>query len=183
MSNTNSSFLKEMGITEWTSRELAPMEKSTSSSISISQEPLVSATQHPPTAHLAQAPRFIWWFIGDQVQGDAQLLFQNIVRVLGLGDQEWSWIKPSEKLSTVMNSNPELPSVAFVFGGSAAQKITGERDPLAQLRETVLAIHSDGLEEIPVIASFDLSHLLSRPKDKALLWQDLLLAKSVLQSL
>jgi DNA polymerase len=82
-----------------------------------------------------------------------------------------------------MNAHPDLPAVAFVFGGSAAQKITGERDALPQLRETVLAINSDGLEEIPVVASFDLLHLLSKPKDKALLWQDLLLAKSVLQSL
>jgi hypothetical protein len=34
-----------------------------------------------------------------------------------------------------------------------------------------------------VLATFDLSHLINRPKDKALLWQDLLLAKSVLNSL
>ena len=82
-----------------------------------------------------------------------------------------------------MNSKYDIPTVAFVFGGSAAQKITGERDALPQLRETVLAINGDGLDEIPVIATFDLLHLLSRPKDKALLWQDLLMAKSVLQSI
>jgi len=34
-----------------------------------------------------------------------------------------------------------------------------------------------------LIASFDLAHCLNRPKDKALVWQDLLLARSVLQSL
>lgn len=180
MSNTHSSFLKEMGITEWAPRESSPNEDSSSSSKVISQESVASSTQDP---QVAQEPRFFWWFIGDQVQGDAQILFQNIVRVLGLGSQEWSWIKPSDKLSAVMNSEPELPAVAFVFGGAAAQKITGERDSLPQLRETVLAINSDGLEEIPVVATFDLSYLLSKPKDKALLWQDLLLAKSVLQSL
>ncbi len=180
MSNANSSFLKEMGITEWTSRESTPIEDLPSSSTVVSRQPAALSAQDPQTA---QTPRFFWWFIGDQVQGDAQLLFQNIVRVLGLGAQEWSWVKPSDKLSAVMNSEHELPSVAFVFGGSAAQKITGERDALPQLRETVLAINSDGLEEIPVVATFDLSYLLSKPKDKALLWQDLLLAKSVLQSL
>jgi hypothetical protein len=172
MSNANSSFLKEMGITEWTPRESASLEEAPSSSNAI-----------PLEAKVIQASRFMWWFIGEQVQGDTEQLFQSIVRVLGLGDQEWSWVKPSEKLSTVMHSSPELPTVAFIFGGSAAQKITGEREALAQLRETVLAINSDGLEEIPVIATFDLSHLLNKPKDKALLWQDLLLAKSVLQSL
>ena len=180
MSNTHSSFLKEMGITEWTTRESSPNEDSSSSSKVISQESAAPSSQDPQAA---QAPRFFWWFIGDQVQGDAQLLFQNMVRVLGLGAQEWSWVKPSEKLSAIMNSEQELPAVAFVFGGDAAQKITGERDSLPQLRETVLAINSDGLEEIPVVATFDLSYLLSKPKDKALLWQDLLLAKSVLQSL
>jgi DNA polymerase len=38
-------------------------------------------------------------------------------------------------------------------------------------------------EEIPVIASFDLAQLIAKPKDKALLWQDLLLAKSVLHNI
>jgi len=180
MSNTHSSFLKEMGITEWAPRESSPNEDSSSSSKVISQESAASSTHDP---QVAQTPRFFWWFIGDQVQGDAQILFQNIVRVLGLGSQEWSWVKPSDKLSAVMNSEPELPAVAIVFGGAATQKITGERDSLPQLRETVLAINSDGLEEIPVVATFDLSYLLSKPKDKALLWQDLLLAKSVLQSI
>jgi DNA polymerase len=172
MNNINSSFLKEMGITEWTYRNPVSMENSPDSSISISVEPQATHT-----------PRFKWWFIGEQVEGDAQLLLQNIVRVLGLGDEEWSWINSSKKLSAVMNSTNDIPTIAFAFGGSAAQKITGERDALPQLRETVLAINEDGLEEIPVIATFDLLHLVSRPKDKALLWQDLLMAKSVLQSL
>lgn len=180
MSNSHSSFLKEMGITEWTSRESTPVDDSVKPPMAGSQVSVSPSTQE---RQAAQEPRCFWWFIGDQAQGDAQLLFQNIVRVLGLGAQEWSWVKPSEKLNTVMNSAPEVPAVAFVFGGSAAQKITGERDALPQLRETVLAINSDGLEDIPVVATFDLSHVLSRPKDKAMLWQDLLLAKSVLQSL
>jgi len=180
MNNMHSSFLKEMGITEWTSREPTSEVVSTSLPPESSSEPIASSAQLPQAT---EAPRFFWWFIGDQAQGDAQSLFQGIIRVLGLGVREWSWVKPSEKLSTVMNAHPDLPAVAFVFGGSAAQKITGERDALPQLRETVLAINIDGLEEIPVVASFDLLHLLSKPRDKALLWQDLLLAKSVLQSL
>jgi DNA polymerase len=44
-------------------------------------------------------------------------------------------------------------------------------------------MNGEGLEDIPVLATFDLPYLLSRPKDKALLWQDLLLAKSVLLNL
>jgi len=37
--------------------------------------------------------------------------------------------------------------------------------------------------ELPLIASFDLADMLSRPGEKALLWQDLLLARSVLQNI
>ena len=169
-----------MGITEWASRESISVEDSPKTSTAIPHMPITSGTQAPQAV---QEPRFFWWFIGEQAQGDAQLLFQNVVRVLGLGPQEWSWVKTNDKLNAVMSSAPEVPAVALVFGGAAAQKITGERDALPQLRETVLAINSDGLEDIPVVATFDLLHLIHKPKDKALLWQDLLLAKSVLQSL
>jgi len=47
----------------------------------------------------------------------------------------------------------------------------------------VLGMIADGAEELPLIATFELSHLIGRPKDKALFWQDLLLAKSVLQNI
>jgi DNA polymerase len=46
-----------------------------------------------------------------------------------------------------------------------------------------LELSIDGLEEIPLIPSFTLEHYIAKPQDKRLLWQDLLLAKSVLQSL
>jgi DNA polymerase len=47
----------------------------------------------------------------------------------------------------------------------------------------VLAINADGAEDLPLIATFELNQLMARPKDKALFWQDLLLAKSVLQNI
>ena len=36
---------------------------------------------------------------------------------------------------------------------------------------------------LPLIATFELNQILARPRDKALFWQDLLLAKSVLQNI
>jgi uracil-DNA glycosylase len=174
MSTTHSSFLKEMDITEWTSREApasvaAPLE-SLSTDSSGSQAP-----ERPLAGH--------WWFFGTRPQGDAQTLFNNLIRVLGLSPSEWEWKSPEENLSKMNMPDNGLPLVAFSFGGPSTQKITGERDPLPQLRETVLALNSGTEEDIPVIASFDLAHAVSSPKDKALLWQDLLLAKSVLQNL
>jgi DNA polymerase len=46
-----------------------------------------------------------------------------------------------------------------------------------------LAINADGAEDLPLIATFELNQLIARPKDKTLFWQDLLLAKSVLQNI
>jgi len=153
-----------MGITQWTS-------------INGQQEVLAE-----PSAQ-NRSPQANWWFFGNPVQGDAQVLFENVIRVLGLSPQEWSWKSASENLSQLMLPSNGMPVVAIAFGGSVAQKITGERDALPQLRETVLALNSGNDEEIPVIATFDLAQILAKPQDKALFWQDLLLAKSVLQNI
>jgi DNA polymerase len=177
MSNTHSNFLKEMGITEWTIRDTSvPPSENTNAMVNKVRVAEVSENQND------SLPRCHWWFFGDQPQGDAQLLFQNIVRILGLSSAEWTWIKSGEKIGTLEVANEGIPVVAVALGSLAVQKITGERDPLPQLRETVLAMSSPGNEDIPVLASFELAHFLARPKDKALLWQDLLLAKSVLFS-
>ena len=168
MSNTHSDFLKEMGITQWSSRDSAePSSVDTSTPI--------QAVEKISSGH--------WWFFGAQPQGDAQLLFQGVIRSLGLAPQEWSWKNPGDHLNQLQVPEDGLPVVAFAFGGPVAQKITGEKDALPQLRETILALNNGSDEEVPVIASFDLAQLLAKPKDKALLWQDLLLAKSMLQNI
>jgi len=166
MSNENSAFLKEMGISEWVSRDGSQEQP---------QAVTVQAAEITPQAH--------WWFFGSKPQGDAEILFQNLLRVLALSPQAWSWKNPSDNLSQLSAADNGLPVVAIAFGGPAAQKITGERDPLPQLRETVLALNNGSDDEIPVIATLDFNQLIAQPKDKLLLWQDLLLAKSVLQNI
>lgn len=171
----HSSFLKEMGITEWLFRDPA----ASSELISVA---IASVDSQHKSESLNAAPRWHWWFFGDQPKDETQILFQNMVRILGLSSAEWTWLKPSDKLNVLQAPSRDIPVVAIAFGSSAVQKITGERDPLPQLRETVLAMNTEGNEEIPVLASFELNYFLAKPKDKALLWQDLLLAKSVLLS-
>ena len=179
MSNNHSAFLKEMGITEWTSRDaISPSSVSPASTTVVTGATEASAA--PQNASSQRTSHGVWWFFGNEPQGDAKTLFQNIIRALGLAKNEWSWKNSSDNLSQL--SSPDLPVVAFAFGGPVAQKITGERDPLPQLRETVLALNAGNDEEIPVIASFELNQVLTKPKEKALLWQDLLLARSVLQN-
>ncbi|WP_114652918.1 hypothetical protein [Polynucleobacter necessarius] len=171
-SSTNSAFLKEMGITEWTSRDAVPDQTQT--------EPVTSFVVEETQKRRSSG---IWWFFGSKPQGNAEVLFQNIIRVLGLNTQEWSWKNPAEMFNPELLPSDGIPIVAIAFGGSAAQKLSGERDGLPELRETVLAINADGAEDLPLIATFKLNQLIASPKDKALLWQDLLLAKSVLQNI
>lgn len=172
--NTHATFLKEMGITQWTSRDVVSTETA-----DYAQS---TNLEHIQEVTAARAPLGMWWFIGSKPQGDAELLMQSIVRSLGLSAQEWTWINPNELLDPKVLAKDDIPIVAITFGSSAAQKLSGERDPLPQLRQTILAFNQEGFEELPLIATFELNHLLSKPKDKALLWQDLLLAKSVLQN-
>ncbi|OWS68920.1 DNA polymerase III subunit psi [Polynucleobacter campilacus] len=177
MTNTQTAFLKEMGITQWSARDSDASSPSESPQVA-SQDAALNSVEK-----VEKISQGYWWFFGAQPQGEAQALFQNMIRALGLGRQEWSWKNTSDDLSQLKAPENGLPVVGFAFGGAVAQKITGERDALPQLRETILALNNGSDEEIPVIASFDLAQLIAKPKDKALLWQDLLLAKSVLQNI
>jgi DNA polymerase len=183
--STNSTFLKEMGITEWTSRDAAPEQNQATHAAEESNIQTGGAASALPVIAetLERHSLGIWWFFGNKPQGDAEVLLQNIIRVLGLTPQEWSWKNPADKFNPELLPQDGIPIVALAFGGAAAQKLSGEHDALPELRETVLAINADGAEDLPLIATFELNHLLSRPKDKSLFWQDLLLAKSVLQNI
>ena len=176
MSNLHSAYLKEMGITEWSSRDKGPEPNA-------SPNPISQVASAPPTVSAEKVPQGYWWFFGSKPEGEAQALFHSVIRALGLGPKEWSWISADDHLEQLQVPDNGLPVVAFAFGGAVAQKITGEKDALPQLRETILALNNGADEEIPVIATFDLNQLIAKPKDKALLWQDLLLAKSVLQTI
>jgi DNA polymerase len=160
-----SRYLKEMGITEWSLRSAE--EDST---------PSMTASAGPHQAVSNLEPKVYWLFYGQPPSGDQERLFQNIIWALGLLPKEWEW----RSLTDTQAPNTQLPCLAFAFGEQAAQTLSGEHESLTQLRDVVLEMVG---QDIPLIASFDLAHCLNRPKDKALLWQDLLLARSVLQSL
>lgn len=183
--SANSAFLKEMGITEWTSRDSIPEQAQviSSSEVLTQQADPVATSASIASEASERISSGMWWFFGSKPQGDAEVLFQNIIRVLGLTPQAWSWKNPADKFNPELLPQGGMPIVALAFGGPVAQKLSGERDALPGLRETVLAINADGAEDLPLIATFELNQLIARPKDKALFWQDLLLAKSVLQNI
>jgi len=177
--NMRSSFLKEMGITEWVDRSSleVPLHASTEpqGSPQASTEPTANAPEH--TAEMNGR----WIFIGAKPQGDALTLFQNVVRVLGLPNGAWVWQDLKANIDALIESST-VPLVAIAFGAASAQRMTGEHAPLAELRG---AIHSlmHGEADVPLIATLELAQVLARPQEKALLWEDLLLARSVLLSL
>jgi DNA polymerase len=187
--STNSVFLKEMGITEWTSRDTV---SESVQAIAVNETVAGEIASHPAVNQTSATQALVeskgrsntgtWWFFGSPPQGDAALLFQNIIRVLGLTPQEWSWKNPADQFNPEQLPQDGSPIVAIAFGGSAAQKLSGERDGLPELRETVLAFNADGAEDLPLIATFELNQIIASPQNKALFWQDLLLAKSVLQN-
>ena len=178
-SSMRSSFLKEMGITEWVDR--SSNVASLSSSAVPQGNPLASSE---PTANASEHATEIsgrWIFIGTKPQGDALTLFQNILRVLGLPSGAWVWQDQKANIDALIESST-VPLVAIAFGAASAQRLTGEHAPLTELRG---AIHSlmHGETEVPLIATLELAQVLARPQEKALRWEELLLARSVLQSL
>jgi uracil-DNA glycosylase len=182
MTLARSAYLKEMGIAEWLARD-------TMTPTSLPTEPEQPMTATNPTPVTAQTePQFQWWFFGKSAAGDEAILFKQCLRVLGLNAHEWRWHRFDGKqlLDPIATTAPDYPLVAVAFGAGAAQSLSGEKESLPQLRDIVLTLTSDTSEqafEVPLIASFDLAHLLVRPQDKALLWNDLLLAHSVLHNL
>ena len=178
-SSMRSSFLKEMGITEWVDRSsnVAPL----SSSVVPQDNP---PTPPEPTANAPEHATAIsgrWIFIDTKPQGDALTLFQNIVRALGLPNGAWVWQDQKANIDALIESST-VSLVAIAIGAASAQRLTGEHAPLTELRG---AIHSlmHGEAEVPLIATLELAQVLARPQEKVLLWEDLLLARSVLQSL
>ena len=178
-SSMRSSFLKEMGITEWVDRSssIAPLNAP-----AVPQSIPQASTE--PTANPSERVAEIsgrWIFIGTKPQGDALTLFQNIVRALGLANGAWVWQDQKANIDALIESST-VPLVAIALGAASAQRLTGEHAPLTELRG---AIHSlmHGEAEVPLIATLELAQVLARPQEKALLWEDLLLARSVLQSL
>ena len=178
-SSMRSSFLKEMGITEWADRSSNAATLNSSAApqgnLPAAIEPAANASEH--VAEISGR----WIFIGTKPQGDALTLFQNIVRALALPNSAWVWHDQKANIDALIESST-VPLVAIAFGAASAQRLTGEHAPLTELRG---AIHSlmHGEADIPLIATLELAQVLARPKEKALLWEDLLLARSVLQSL
>jgi hypothetical protein len=111
MSNEQASiYLKEMGISQWSLRNTGP--SFTPQAPTDTSESQVQDTQTPAQAKTNLTPKVYWLFYGKALSGDTELLFQNIIRALGLVQGEWEWREPS---NTKAPDTP-LPCIAFACG-------------------------------------------------------------------
>lgn len=100
-----------------------------------------------------------------------QRLLQALLFSIGLTPDQFVMIN-SEQLAQLQN-NAKQQKVLLVFGESLALSLWGQSVVRGQVHQII---------NIPIIVSFGLNELLSSPDDKALVWQDLLLAKQLLNA-
>ena len=92
--NTNyrSLYLKEMGISEWTLRGDASEPSKTQAPAST---PTPTASENAST-QINIEPKVYWLFYGTRPSGEAEQLFQNMIRALSLLPSEWEWREPTD---------------------------------------------------------------------------------------
>lgn len=99
-------------------------------------------------------------------------LLQAILFSIGLTPDQFVMIN-SEQLAQLQNTSTEQ-KVLLVFGESLAQSLWGKSVARGQVVHQIV--------NVPIIVSFSLNELLLSPDNKALVWQDLLLAKQFLNA-
>ncbi|MBL1319812.1 MAG: DNA polymerase III subunit psi [Methylophaga sp.] len=110
----------------------------------------------------------------DRNAQQAHRLLQAMLFSIGLSPEQFSVIS-SDQLAELQASTAQQ-KVLLVLGESFAQSLWGK---------TVVRGKSHQTSDTPIstVISFDLDELLSSPEKKALVWQDLLLVKQLLNAI
>jgi hypothetical protein len=152
-------YLNVMGISTWVVAEGDAMP----SEIAFSNE-----TQSPSGSN-----GFLWTFVIDQLNGDANILFDKILASIMLKRADIQLINSSEALAGKASGQ-----VIIAMGAELGRILLQLQEPFDELRGSVHSLEING-DELPVILTYHPKHLLSKPADKACAWQDLLLASSL----
>ena len=115
----------------------------------------------------------VWTFVIDQLTGDASLLFDKILSSLMLTRQHVQVITSAEALSGKISGQ-----VVVAMGSDLGKKLLQLQEPFEELRGAVLSFEVNA-DELPVVLSYHPEHLLKKTTDKAKVWQDLTLARSL----
>ena len=154
---SHNDYLAEMGVSTWVSKDTAPLE------VIVSETPVV----------VEKAVKPLWTFITPQMTGDGRILFDRILAALMLTPDDIELLTYEQAKNQSVNGQ-----VVVAMGQRMGQDLLGESDPFEELRGAVHALEVAG-QEVPVILTYDPDYLLKKPADKAKVWQDLLLAKSL----
>lgn len=157
-------YLNAMGISTWV---VADGESATQLSGG-GEIPSEVQEKHANAAH-----GFIWTFVIDQLSGDANILFDKMLASFMLKRADIQLINSAEALSGRVSGQ-----VVFAMGADLGKKLLQLQEPFNELRGALHALEVHG-DELPVVLSYHPEHLLKKPADKALAWQDLLLARSL----
>ena len=152
-------------------------------------------------------PAADWVFVGnapcdqEDIKGlpfvdDAGQMLDSIIKALGL-DRSGVFITNGVKCRPPEDRNPlpeevsqcshylheQLeflkPKVIVALGLFSAQMLLDSQEPMHSLRQI---IHSYGDRQVPLIATYHPDHLLKNPSAKSEIWEDLLMARSMVES-
>lgn len=159
---THQDYLKEMGITTWVSRDDGLVKDSVPESIDCGPE------------QTGENLSYRWTFIVGSLSGDALILFEKILAALMLNLTVVQVLSPQQAKRGLATGQ-----VAVAMGESMGNDLLDDAESFEALRG---AIHSlvGQQDEIPLVLTYDVARLLKNPADKGKVWQDLLLAKSLL---
>lgn len=114
-----------------------------------------------------------WLFLLSQaIDEQAEQLLQNIFKAIGIS------VGQDTHLSEKSQLNEFQTKMMIVMGESVAQQILDKAQTIGELRGM---IHR--LMEMPVVVTYSVEHLLSNLPDKAIVWEDLCLAKLTITNL
>lgn len=140
------------------------------------QTPATSTPKAKPVQPLAMDPAYLaaWTFVIDQLNGDANILFDKILASLMLSREQVQILSSNDVLA-----GKATGQVLVAMGADMGKKLLHMSEPFEQLRATVHSLEAADMEW-PIVLTFHPEHLLKHPLDKAKTWQDLILARSLI---
>lgn len=148
------------------------------SAVEVATEPSIAldAAQIPPQLlqHMhSDDGDCMFVFAAAELQADEDTLLRNMIMAMAMKTKAMA--APAYTIELVAAQPPKL---LIVLGETPAQYLLQTTQPLADLRGSV---HS--YQQLALVASYDLAHLLQTLPDKAQAWADMCLALRTLQSL
>lgn len=156
--------------------EVAPEDADEENSLPISDAPIDVVMQLQPQLlqhMLNEDGDCMFVFASAELQPDEATLLRNIVMAMAMKTK--AIVTRADISATVTRLKPKL---LIALGETTAQYLLQSTLPLADLRGSVHVY-----QDIALVTSYDLAHLLQVFPDKALAWDDFCLALSTLQSL